>query len=187
MDVYNFFSCLTKLPVRVDSVVEFLKDAGIFHEVYFSEVEMDPSVLWAQVRAYYPTTAYDRQMPPILEIMYSAELNDRQARLACCKELLHALDEIHERAVSQEDVETLIQQMSIPPNAGFSLPAANDHMGIVKALVVLVPHAALADLRPAYERGEISEGEIANALELPVEYVRLTLAPFWDELCDKIV
>jgi hypothetical protein len=182
MTIYEYFGCFTRLPVSVDLVVDVLKDRGFVHEVYFSAVDIPPEVLWAQARFHYPTTPYDRNMPPIVEVMYSKHLDERQARLACCKELLHALDTSDERASTEEAVATLIEQMAIPPNSGISLPAANDHLGVVKALAVLVPEAALAQLRPAYRRGEISEGEIAAALVLPVEYVRITLLDAWDKL-----
>ena len=185
MTIYEHFGCFTNLPVSVDLVVEVLRDRGFVHEVYFSAVDIPPEVLWAQMRAYYPTTAYDRSMAPIIEIMYSKYLDEHQARLACCKELLHALDSDDERAATEEAVSTLIEQMAIPPNSGISLPAANDRLGVVRALAVLVPEAALAQLRPAYRRGEISEGEIASALALPVEYVRITLLDAWDKLIEQ--
>lgn len=182
MNVYEYFGCFTCLPVSVDVVVDVLRDRGFVHEVFFSAVDIPTDVLWAQVRVYYPTTPYDRNMPPILEVMYSKYLDEGQARLACCKELLHALDTLEERASSEESVSTLIEQMAIPPSSGISLPAANDRLGVIRALAVLVPEAALAQLRPAYKRGEISEGEIAAALVLPVEYVRITLLDAWDRL-----
>jgi hypothetical protein len=186
MNVFQYFSCVRRLPVAIDAVVDHLRDQGRVHEVYFSPVDMDPSVLWSICRAYYPKTPYDRDMPPIIEVMYSNQLNESQVRLACCKELLHALDTEEERASTLEDVSTLIDQLSIPPQAGFSLPTANDHLGVVKALAVLVPRDALEDLRDAYQRGEISEGEIASAVKVPVEFVRLTLLPVWVKICKEI-
>jgi hypothetical protein len=187
MNIYEHFSCFMRLPVRIDSVVDFLKDAGFVTNVGFSEVDIPPEVLWAQVRAYYPKTPYNNDIPPIVDIMYSKYLSENEARLACCKELLHILDEPDERAKSKQEVETLINQMSIPPNAGFSLPAANDHSGVIKALVLLVPRDALEELKPLFEAGDLSEGEMAAAFGVPVEYVRLTLIPQWPDICKLLL
>lgn len=185
-NIFELFSCHMRLPVRIDAVADYMRENGFVHDVGFSSVDMDPAVLWAQMRAYYPKTPYDHQMPPIVDIMYSKHLSKAQRRLACCKELLHILDSDEEKAHTQDEVETLIRQLSIPPNAGFSLPAANDKAGVVKALVILVPRDALSELKPLYDSGDLSEGELAQAFDVPVEYFRLTLWDGWTAICDKI-
>ena len=182
-DIYQFFACTTHLPVKIDSVLSFLRDRGLVQHVNFYEVDIDSNILWAQFRAYDP---YPYASEPTYEIHYSKHLTDAQKRLACCKELLHVLDEEVTMASSQEEVETLVKEMTIPPHSGISPPTSNDHSGIIRALLILVPRDCLQLLKPAYDGGEISAEEVAAATGLPVEYARLTLQDFWRELVHRI-
>ena len=185
MDIYQFFSCSTAIPIRIDSIAGFLTDSGFANRIYFCEVDIDPDIMWAQLRAYKQRFAYGDEFTEY-EIQYSKRLTDAQKRLACCKELLHILDEENQIAASQEAVETLIQQMSIPPQSGISLPAANDHLGIVRALLVLVPRDCLVKFKTAYDAGDITADEVAKATGIPVEFARLTLQDFWQDLANSI-
>ena len=185
MDIYQFFSCLTKLPVKIDTVAEFLKDRGFADSIFFCGVDIDPEILWAQLKAHKQSMPYGEDFIEY-EVQYSKHLTSPQQRLACCKELLHILDEEGEKASTQESVELLIQQMSIPPQSGIALPAANDHTGIIRALLILVPRDCLSEFKAAYDRGDITASEVAKATGIPVEYARLTLQDFWRDLSDII-
>ena len=186
MDIYQHFSCLTNLPIKIDHIADFLKDNGYADEIYFSEVDIDPNVIWAQLRAFREDRPYGGEKT-IYEVQYSNKLSNDQKRLACCKELIHILDGSDEAASSKEEVELLIKQMAIPPQSGISLPASNDHFGIVNALLVLVPRDSLEDFKLAYDSGHITEDEVAKATGIPVEFARLTLQDYWTEISQKIV
>ncbi|MDO6756950.1 hypothetical protein Q4598_11955 [Phaeobacter inhibens] len=186
MDIYQFFSCLTALPIKIDTIAEYLKDSGHGDHIFFCEVDIDPDVIWAQLRVYQEQGAYGAEKK-IYEIQYSEHLTHEQKRLACCKELLHILDSEAEAAASQSEVETLIQQMAIPPQAGISLPASSDHFGVIRALLILVPRDSLSEFKKAYDAGKISEDEVAKATGIPVEYARVTLQDYWSELSQRII
>ena len=185
MDIYQFFSCITKLPIRIDSILEFLRERGIAEHVFFCEVDVDPAIMWAQMRAYRSMRMYGDDKI-VYEIQFSKHLTVPQKRLACCKELLHILDEEAEMASTQAQVEELIQQMSIPPHSGISLPTANDHFGLIRALLILVPRDCLSEFKAAYDSGKMTDEEVARATQVPVEYARLTLQDFWQKLSSSI-
>lgn len=185
MDIYQFFACLTKLPIRIDHIVEFIKDRGFADKIYFCEVDINPNILWAQLKVHRCVFPYGNEFIEY-EIQYSKHLTEAQQRLACCKELLHILDQEGEMASTKEAVSLLIQQMSIPPQSGIALPAANDHTGIVRALLVLVPRDCLAEFKAAYDRGDLTSDEVAKATGIPVEYARITLQDFWQQLVERI-
>ena len=185
MDIYQFFSCLTRLPIRIDSVAGFIKDRGLADRIYFCEVDIDPNILWAQLKAHKQKLPYGDEFIEY-EIQYSRHLTLPQKRLACCKELLHILDDQDAMASTQESVELLIQQMSIPPQSGIALPAANDHTGIIRALLILVPRDCLGEFKKAHDAGDMTADEVAKATGIPVEYARITLQSFWQQLVDKI-
>ena len=185
MDIYQFFACLTRLPIRIDSVAGFIKDRGLADRIYFCEVDIDPDILWAQLKAHRQKLIYGEEFIEY-EIQYSKHLTLPQKRLACCKELLHILDDQDAMASTQESVELLIQQMSIPPQSGIALPAANDHTGIIRALLILVPRDCLSEFRRACDAGDMTADEVAKATGVPVEYARITLQGFWQQLVDRI-
>jgi hypothetical protein len=54
MTIFELFGCFTKLPVRIDLVVDVLRDRGYINQVYFCEVDIPTDKLWAQMRAYLP-------------------------------------------------------------------------------------------------------------------------------------
>lgn len=189
MDIYEQFSCFTKLPIRIDSIVEFIKDRGLANQIFFCEVDINPEILWAQLRAHRQKLPYGQDDFVQYEVQYSKHLTLPQKRLACCKELLHILDDSEEMASTKEAVELLIKQMSIPPQSGLAqvaLPAANDRTGFVRALLILVPRDCLCEFKKAFDAGEITADEVAKATGIPIEYARLTLQDFWQQLADKI-
>ncbi|MFG6549752.1 hypothetical protein ACGYLV_11885 [Sulfitobacter sp. M21595] len=185
MDIYQFFSCLTTLPIRIDSIVGFIRDRGLADNVFFCEVDIDPDILWAQLKVHKQKRLYGDDYLEY-EIQYSKHLSVPQQRLACCKELLHILDDQDAMASTQDSVELLIHQMSIPPQSGIALPAVNDHTGIIRALLIMVPRDCLCDFKASYDNGEITADEVAKATGIPVEYARITLQDFWQELSDLI-
>lgn len=188
MDLFEYFSCVRRLPVKVDDVIEVLQEKGFVFEVHFKESsELPEEALWAFFRSFRPRAVYSNDIPPIIQVVYAEGLTWEEQRLACCKELLHALDEDIEKAATREQVATLIEQMAVPPQSGISLPTINDHLSVPKALIILAPRDALEELRPLVASGKLSEKEVARILELPVEYTRLVLSEHWPKLAEAVL
>ena len=101
-------------------------------------------------------------------------------------EILHVFDKDDLTARSIEAVGTLIDQILIPPSSGISASVISDQVGMLHALMVLLPRDALDILRPLIDAGRVSIEDVAILADVPEPYARLALSPVWQEILDKI-
>ena len=69
---------------------------------------------------------------------------------------------------------------------GSTRATLSDHIGMLQALMILLPRDALAIIRPRFEDGRISVEEVARLAVIPDAYARLALLPAWAEIIDAI-
>lgn len=186
MNIYEYFACFTKLPIRLDDIRDQALEYGIVQEFQFIPVDINPNVLMGKLRLYEETLD-DGSKHKVAQIFWSSSItNNADRRLICCKEILHVFDEDEHTARSIEAVGTLIDQIVIPPSSGISASAMSDQIGMLHAVMVLLPRDALIELLPVVEAGRLSVEDVANLADIPEPYARLALSPVWQELLDKI-
>lgn len=182
-DLVNHFSTVELSPIDLcDDIIPVIKAEGDF-EIYFWHVEMDTNILKGRVIV----DNYPREDEEIrcVSIDYARSLSNEMARLVCVKELIHVLDPIDERVISDSAVNELIEKIILPPemqSLDDGQTVWSDRFGFVYALAVLFPWAARELLRPKYESGDITIDEIAGLVELPVEYALAVMSPEWSRL-----
>lgn len=186
MNIYEFFACFTKLPVRLDDIRDQALSYGVVQEFQFIEVDINPDNLLGMLRLYNKVLP-DGSIHRVAQIYWSSSISDnRVRRLVCCKEILHVFDDDDHTARSTEAVESLIDQVLVPPSSGITASAKSDQSGMLHALMILLPRDALSILKPAVEAGHMSVEDVAGLADIPESYARLALAPYWQEILDQI-
>ncbi len=185
MDVFEHFSCYTKLPILLDVVCEQVKESGRIDEFRIASVGIDKRHLLGMSRLIKENTPDGKV---IAEVSYSSQIvSEPVRRIVCCKEILHALDPEDVSANSRDVVDSLIENIVMPPQIqGLTTQTSSDHIGMLKALMVLLPRDALSVLRPKYQQSSISVEQIAQLAKIPDAYARLALSPVWEEIVESI-
>lgn len=182
MDIYNHFSCYTKLPVLLEDVIAHITEARVVDEIKVYPLELNPTVLRGFCWVFVDKPHNSINHRKIAWIGYSNKLTREMARLTICKELLHLLDGKNEAAQTQDKVSQLIDEIVLPVAAHIALPALSDHYGELRALTVLMPACAIDELAPRLEANTISHETISKHARLPEEYVRLAFTPTWQHI-----
>ena len=188
-EIIEFFSCLSRLPIRIDDVREHALELGGVDEIRFHETEMDSALVQGVHRMYEEMVNGERKR--VAEIIYSADLSKERRRIVCCKEILHIFDRESRTAESKEAVDSLIEQIVIPFSPGVygttSNSANSDYLGDYFALLVLLPRDALHQIRPKYEAGEVSVEDVARLAQIPIGFARLGLSDIWRQVAEKVL
>lgn len=186
MNIYEYFACFTKLPVRLDDIIEQALEYGVVDEFQFIPVDIDPEKLLGMLREFEQTDA-DGNKRKIAQIFWSINFDDEpNLRLICCKEILHVFDNDKDTARTAAAVGSLIDQIMVPPSSGITASAMSDKIGMLNALKILLPRDALEILKPKVESGGISVEDVARLADIPEPYARLALSDIWQEIVDRI-
>ena len=187
MNLYEHFSCLTKLPIRLKDVRQHLLDQQVAATIRYVPVN---TMLTEFVRGFARRYRFRAGMgPPGIhaEIFYSTKLPPLLQRVVICKELTH-LTEFHDAtAVTRDQVSRLIREAAIPASLAISLPAKMDHVGLLHSLAILLPRDALHELRAPYAKGSITDDRIATLARLPEEFFPFLMSDEWKDIVEKIV
>ncbi|MDE0418282.1 MAG: hypothetical protein OXI95_15290 [bacterium] len=177
-EIYDHFDCYTRLPVLIDDVRNFIVARGVVDRIEFSATAMDDGALRGMLNVHEELGAYGNRI--VARIIYSRQISDdKWIRLVCCKELLHILDREEETASTVEEVSHLIDHITVPFEAGFPQPSMADHLGMIRALRILMPRDALHYLRIQLSEKNTTAEEISRIAEVPLSFVQLSLLDEW--------
>jgi len=186
MNIYEFFATFTKLPIRIDTVVEQLRSMGVVVDIRYFEVDTDPSLVGGICRVYRSKPCYSVDEHARAEIIYSGRLPEDWRRVVVCKELLHLIDGDEEMARTREQVDQLIEEIVIPQSLAKSLPTRSDKSGLLNALKILLPRDALVDLAKLHHEKRISVHDVATLAKIPEPFAAFALTPLWRRIVDGI-
>lgn len=180
-DIYEHFSCYTRLPVRLRDVRDQILQTGHVHQIIRFPVEIDELVLHGALRVFKVKPPYADEERVIAHIAYGKGLPEPERRLVCCKEMLHLANGHKFTANTAATVTSLIEQIVLPRIS--QLPAVrDDQMGMLRALVVLLPRDAIEELKAK----QISPEDAAKLARIPEEYAQLAMSDYWSEVVKDI-
>jgi hypothetical protein len=187
MTIYDHFAEQTKLPVLIAQVKDFILGKGVIDEIIRYPVDIDPAKLhggYHLFRGISPPYASD---PPLIaRIGYPKSASEPLQRLVTVKEMLHTMDPSRATSPTMDDVNRLICDLLVKEaEQEIGMAAAVDHNGLLNALRVLMPRAALDIIRPAYKAGAKTVVQIASEAQLPQSYVAATLTDEWRSLIER--
>ena len=188
MNVFELFSCFTKLPVALPEVEGHILESGVVRSIQtIPSPDLAPRVCGGFLRKYEWLPAYGE--PGVhAEIYYSKKFDEPQfigeRRLTICKELLHILDGHESTAETRAAVDQLITEICSPLALTMSYAAIQDHLQVWPALCVLVPRDALPNLRELHKAG-MSVEALAKIALVPTDYMRTALSPIWEKIVEE--
>lgn len=111
-------------------------------------------------------------------------MSQEMQRLICAKELLHICDSDSAAARSREVVAKQIHDILTPPEllaemSNLDMEAVADRTGMLRALALLFPIEAREELKKPYDDDKITDDEIAELVELPVQWVNFVMDEHW--------
>lgn len=182
-DLIAHFAVYEKVPVDVqDHVVPVLRENSKFELYFWPSDKIDTGIYKGQITQWeYPING---EWITVFDIDYAESLPLDWARLVCCKELVHILDPVDHRVMTEDGFQRLIEKIVLPPglsDGSDSVKVLSDRIAIWYALAILFPWATRQLFKKPLEDGKISIQEIADYVDLPVEYAALVMHDVWEE------
>lgn len=186
MNIYEHFSCHTRLPVKLVDVRDHILETGVVSRIIRKAI---PLVSYNVAGGFHLYREKDAEgvFQTVARIGYPSGGSEGMRRLIQVKEMLHSLDPHEATSPTKAKVDALIGDL-IQDGAErtMGLPADVDHNGIMHAMCILLPRDALDDIRPAYKRGALTLEQIAIEAKVPASVCEVALTDRWRTLLDKI-
>ena len=184
--IYEHFACHRIVPVPIAEVQGYILDLGIVADIQIFEERLQSKKSRGYIQVFDERND-GGEVSRIARVVYSAELSKEWRNLVVCKELLHILDEDDDMAASREGVQYLLENLLLPKLADLPPSVRSDHNGQLHALMILFPRDYLYDIRPEYVSGNRKLEEIAEAVNLPIPYVRVALSDVWQRILEDYI
>jgi hypothetical protein len=186
MNIYEFFACTTKLPVKLESVKDHILETGIVSKIIRVPVTLDHYILQGGYQLYRDLSPYASN-EKVARIAYPREATEGVQRLVQVKEMLHVLDPHEATSPTKEKVSQLIDDLSVQSaSKSVGLPATVDRNGLLHALCILAPRDAFDDLRIAYKAEKVTVDQVARWAKIPRGYAAVALTDEWADLLDRL-
>lgn len=185
--IYKHFASCPRLPILLKDVMDFVLQHGKADRIVRYPVDMDGDVLRGMLRVYRYRPPYAADDVVLAQIAYQKDLDEASARVVCCKEMLHLLDNHDHTADTREKVSKLIEDVTLPFEAAASLQGKNDHSKLIEALCILVPTAAGNLARSAHKEGNLTADDLASLARIPEMYARVVLSDTFHDLQNEIM
>lgn len=188
MNIYEHFSCWTKVPVRLEHVLAHVKEFGPADEVSRYPVKFQDYTLTGGLRVFREIGPPYKDGRVIAQIAYPIEWPEEWQRIVCVKEMLHLVDPPSARSATRVQVEQLVRELTslAAPSVSIGLPTRMDLLNGHLALVVLAPRAAIDDLWPMYKSGRLTVEAVAEMLKIPSGYARTALTDEWLKVVERV-
>ena len=186
VSIYQHFATCVDLPVPLEEIKSFILNTGLVTVIARYPADMSEVVLKGMLQVFRDCPPYAVEDRVMARIIYPRDAHPYDVRLACCKEMLHLLDNHNATASDRNLVAKLVEEITLPVELSTALPSIVDHAKLAHALCVLLPLAALEPLKAAYVAGKLSTANIASIAEIPEPWVRVALLDNWMDLHKRI-
>ncbi|KAI94441.1 hypothetical protein T281_10980 [Rhodomicrobium udaipurense JA643] len=181
------FSTWTRLPIKIEDVVDKVTELGIQDVIQYIGVSYDIGIIRGQfVRKFTFRTAVYGDPVYCADIYYAANQDMNWQRFVVCKELIHLFDEENATTKTKAELEDLMERLALSPELQFAqddgLNAHTDKIATLYALCILFPKDTRDLFLEPYRQGMLSATDIARRAELPEKYIRLAMADEWEEI-----
>lgn len=187
MNIFQHFSCHTKLPVKLEDIKDHILETGIVTRITRYPVTYNELVMQGALRIYEDLRPYVTAGSNYAEVLYSDTLAEPEIRLVCAKEMLHILNGHQATVTTMEQVTQLVNQLAIGSVAeSLGIPATFDKVGPYHALCVLMPECALDLIKDGIAAHKTTPEKAAILANIPLPYMRLALEPVWTSMMKLI-
>lgn len=186
------FSYHTKLPVKIEDVVDQVVEMGIQDNITYVGVDYDVGVLRGQfVRLSSVRLGVYADPVYFAEIYYARNQGMDWQRLVVCKELVHLFDSPEAATKTEAELIHLMEMIALSPELQFQkddgFKVLTDKLATLYAIAILFPKDARDALMQPYKQGLMSAGDIARAVEIPERYIRLAMSDGWEKIYETLM
>jgi len=191
-NLIRYFDERTQLHIDVNDVRDKLVELGVEDEITFHFPDMDPGKIRGMLDRWERPNGVYADPVSVADIIIASDMGDEDEcwkRLVAVKELLHLADCINVSAESEDAVNILFHNFSLPPELRYSQPHGakntksylNDNTRFYLALAVLVPKGCRDILRPFYGH-QLKDTTIADFARIPERYVSEIMSENFDNV-----
>jgi hypothetical protein len=193
--VVRHFEGIGKAPIDIGEVIALVRQMCPDEIIKVRGVDVDPHRLKGNCYRYkIPPPVGSVLMPTkVSMIVYSTRMHSYEQRLVCCKEIVHivnpdpvvtstAAELVH--LAEKVSTQLILRPGQITPN---DLQVFLDQLAKWYALAILFPFGLREELLANRAANEIDRVKLAEALELPVEYIGAILSPSWVQMRESIL
>ena len=186
------FEGLGKIPVPMNEVVGEFRKKVLTSGLAVKGVNLPANVLRGTHYGYHHEPSEGSIVMPgrMIMVIYSTQQPLRWQRLVCCKELVHVLDSAVVRTSQPHEVVQLGEKLADKSRrytGSDDLQWFFDDLAIYKALAILFPFGLREEIMGAYIAKRVDDEMLAEAVQLPVEYVRPVMSERWQLLRETIL
>lgn len=191
MEIFEHFSCYSKLPVRLDHVRDQILATGAVSKIIRIPVEITDYIIYGGFNSYRDLTSYASNSGDaiVAQIGYPKDMSEDWQRMIIVKEMLHALDPIEATSSTIDKVNRLMDDLiDAETKEAIGLPAHFDHNGMFHALCILMPRDVVDALRPLNKQDpeRYSIAKIAAEARIPETFVKFALTDEWVKVLDAL-
>jgi hypothetical protein len=185
----DHFASTTSFPIHVDSVLDWIRAHTDHKNIRLFPVDRKGKSFRGAFRRREINVSnqpYGVDTEIQVDIVFGEDLSDQWKRLVIVKEAIHVFDNGTVCIDSAEKLRKLIPGIVSDDLQRILSPYAfNDHLGVFRAMAILVPQNAREKLKESLDTGERNISEISEAVGLPDHYVDMWLK-YGDQL-DKSI
>ncbi|WP_141694088.1 hypothetical protein [Rhizobium lusitanum] len=187
------FEALGRIPVSMTEVIDEFRRSILDAGLRVKGVDLPANVLRGTHYRYHhgPSSDESAILPgPIAMVIYSVQQPLGWQRLVCCKELIHVLDSPAVRTNKKSEVIQLGDKLTDKTRhfkGTADLQWFFDDLAIYQALAMLFPFSLREEIMGAYVAGKVTDEMLAEAAQIPVEYVRTVMSDGWKLLRESIL
>jgi len=193
--VVRHFEAIGKVPVDINDVLALVREICPDEKIRVRGVDIDPGRLKGNCYRYKipPQTGSSLMPVQCSLIVYSTRMSTFEQRLVCCKELVHIVnpDPIVTRTSAEvvHLAERVTKKIILKPGQTTSndIQVFLDHLAVWHAVAILVPFGIREELLAAKSIDQINLDAVAEALEIPRDYVKTALGPSWALMRETIL
>ncbi len=186
------FEALGRIPVPMQEVVDAFRKSLLDSGLQVKGVNLPANVLrGTHYRYHHEPSSGSAVMPgKMAMVIYSVQQDLGWQRLVCCKELIHVLDSSVVRTETKDDVIQLGHKLTEKDRRykeSGDLQWFFDDIAKYQAVAMLFPFGLREEVMGAYTAKRISDEMLAEAVQIPEEYVRTVMSDHWKLLRESIL
>lgn len=192
-NLIRHFEALGRIPVSMNDVIDEFRRSILDAGLRVKAVNLPANVLRGTHYRYHhePSSPESALLAgPIAMVIYSSQQPLEWQRLVCCKELIHVLDSPAVRTSGKSEVIQLGDKLTDKTRhyqGAADLQWFFDDLAIYQALAMLFPFSLREEIMGAYNAGKVTDEMLAEAVQIPVKYVRTVMSDGWKLLRESIL
>jgi hypothetical protein len=175
-ELFEKFDTYEKLWIGINDIRDQIVDLKVQDEINFHFVTMDEDAVRGFLHQHTIRENLYAEPKLVSDIYIANSLDENWRRLVAAKELLHILDTNVTRAESNEAVEKLLDNLSLPPEVRQHTNSYfNDQARLISALAILVPKECRVILRRLSSEGIIGASDVSRMAKIPNRFGQMIL------------